>query len=91
MSCNELEKKVSELKSLLSFRMEVEEQIKELENSIKNYMTVTNTDELRAGVYIVKWKPVTSQRFNTKAFKADFPDIYSAYQNAATCRRFTVS
>lgn len=43
-----------------------------------------------AGVDVVTWKPVVSQRLDTKRLKAERPEIYEQYATASTYRRFAV-
>jgi putative phage-type endonuclease len=38
----------------------------------------------------VTWKTVTSQRFDTKAFKEQYPDLYEKFAKPSESRRFTV-
>lgn len=43
-----------------------------------------------AGVDVVTWRPVTSQRLDTKRLRAERPDVYEQYATASTYRRFAV-
>ena len=38
----------------------------------------------------ISWKPVTSERLDTKALKENEPDIYAKYAKYSTSRRFTL-
>ncbi len=38
----------------------------------------------------ISWKPVTSERLDTKALKENEPDIYAKYAKHSTSRRFTL-
>ncbi len=38
----------------------------------------------------ISWKPVTSERLDTKALKEKDPDIYAKYAKSSTSRRFTI-
>ena len=48
-----------------------------------------NADSRETSVYKVSYKEVNSSRFDSKQFKADFPETYKQYQKTQTCRRFT--
>ena len=48
---------------------ELTEEITTLEDIIKNEMTVRNTDELTVDVFKIRWTPVITNRFDSKAFK----------------------
>lgn len=91
MSQNEFSEKVEELKSLLSFRSEIDEQINELETIIKSHMEASGEEEQRIGLFTVRWKQITSNRFDANRFKSDFPDVYDEYLITKTCRRFSVA
>ena len=41
--------------------------------------------------HTISWKPVTSERLDSKALKATEPEIYGRYIKASTSRRFTLS
>jgi len=38
----------------------------------------------------VSWKNVTTERLDTKRFKAEVPEIYSYYATSSISRRFTI-
>lgn len=90
MANNELISMVTELKELQSFRSEIDEQIESIEGQIKSHLSTMGTHEMRAGVYQIRWIDVTSKRFDSKAFKNDYPDIYNSYLCPSTSKRFTV-
>ena len=90
MSQNEMIQKVEDLKGLMVMKSELEDQIRELEDQIKDHMEFAGSDELRAGLYMVRWKEITSSRFNSKRFRTEFPDMYNTYCEPVTARRFTL-
>lgn len=60
----------------------------EAANHIKDLMG--NHDKAMCGEHNVSWKGVTSERLDTKALKADEPDLYAKYVKSSTSRRFTM-
>ena len=60
----------------------------EAANHIKDLMG--NHDKAVCGEHKVSWKGVTSERLDTKALKADEPDLYAKYVKSSTSRRFTL-
>lgn len=40
--------------------------------------------------HTISWKPVTSERFDSKAFKEAEPEVYAKYTKNSTSRRFSV-
>ena len=91
MSNSELNTLVNELKELQVFRSEIDEQIVSIESQIKAHLTATGAEETRVGMFLIKWKDITSKRFDSTAFKRDYPDLYGMYVSQSVCKRFTVS
>ena len=60
----------------------------EAANRIKDLMG--NHDKAVCGEHTLSWKSVTSERLDTKALKADEPDLYAKYVKSSTSRRFTM-
>jgi predicted phage-related endonuclease len=89
MSQTELITKVKELKELKLLAEDLEVEIKATEDVIKSIMG--DSEELRAGEYKVTWKPVVSERFDSKAFKATHSELYNQYTKQSTTRRFCVA
>lgn len=54
-------------------------------------MTALNTDELHGNTFKITWKPVTSSRLDSKALKAEAPELWNRYSKQTTSRRFLVS
>lgn len=91
MSTNELTLKVRELKELKLMAEELQAEITAIEDSIKAEMTAQNTEELITGEYKIRWKKVTSNRFDSKSFKEAHSDLYNQYTKQTESRRFTVA
>ncbi|MGG3737223.1 YqaJ viral recombinase family protein [Aeribacillus pallidus] len=62
---------------------------KEIENKLKAMLG--NFESGYAGDYIVKWGAVNSNRFDSKRFAKEHPDLYQQYLNTSTYRRFSIS
>ena len=91
MSTNELNAKVKELKQLKTMAAELEAEITAIEDSIKSVMTEQGAEELFIDEYELSYKPVTSNRFDAKSFKAKYEDLYTAFTKAVTYKRFTIA
>jgi predicted phage-related endonuclease len=90
MGTAELTGKVTELKELKKLSEELAAEITAIEDSIKAEMTARNVEKMDAGVYTISWTHVTSNRFDTTAFKATHGELYSQYSRPVQSRRFTV-
>lgn len=77
---------------------EIEAQQKELEiaadairTELKADLEEKGTDEVKTQNFIIRWKEVVSSRFDSRALKVAFPDIYRQFTKSATNRRFTIA
>jgi predicted phage-related endonuclease len=86
----ELTGKVTELKELRKLSEELAAEITAIEDAIKAEMTARDVEKLDAGVYTVTWIHVTSNRFDSTAFKATHGELYSQYSKPVQSRRFSV-
>ena len=59
--------------------------------AIKEEMVRLDTEELTAGVYIVRFTNVISNRFDSTTFKRLYADLYKDFTKPVSSRRFTVS
>lgn len=54
-------------------------------------MKKSNVEELEAGSYIIRYKTVSTSRFDSTAFKKHYTDLYKAFLKQSTSHRFTIS
>lgn len=62
-----------------------------LEAVIKEAMEHDGMEEASYGRYIVRYTSVLSNRFDSTAFKKEYPEVYLAYTKQVGSKRFTVS
>ena len=91
MSTNELSTKVRELKELKAMAEELSAEITAIEDVIKAEMSARNTEEMLIDVYKIRWTKVTSNRFDTTAFKKAMPELAEKFTKTTESRRFTVA
>lgn len=91
MGTMEINAKVQELKELETLQKEIEIEMETIKDQLKTEMSRRNTEELNAGVFKVRYKSVTSKRFDSKAFKTSHEDLYNAFVKESKSMRFTVS
>jgi predicted phage-related endonuclease len=89
MTTIELMKKIEELKELEAIVREAEEEIEAIKDEIKAEMQ--SKEEMKCGRYCIKYKNVSSNRFDTTTFKTACPDIYKLYVKQTVSRRFTIT
>ncbi len=91
MSKNELTKKVRELKELKAFADEIAAEITTIEDELKAEMNAQGVEEMMVDVFKLRYKTVTSSRFDTSAFKATHGELYAQYTKPTVSRRFTIA
>lgn len=82
-------KMFADLASMKMMRAELDSEIEAKENEIKALMERTCVNELIGTEHKATWKEVVSNRFDSKAFKADHADMYEAYKKPSSSMRFT--
>ena len=91
MSMNELEAKVAELRELRRMADELAGEIAATEDELKAYMTANNADELHGPSFKITWREVTSSRLDSKALKAEAPELWQRFTKQTTTRRFIIA
>ena len=91
MTVRQVENRVKKLKALEVQQKELERQIEELKADIKTDMERKGLEEQRAGEYIVRFTTVMSNRFDSKAFKAEHSRLYDQYMKQLTSKRFSIA
>lgn len=77
----ELDKQINELKA-------IQDKLKE---DVKKGMTSDGIEEMEVGDYTVRYKAVTSQKFDTSAFKKAHSKMYEFFCNPSVTMRFTIN
>ena len=91
MSTNEITAKVRKLKRLQAKAAELDNEIKTVQDELKAELAAANVEEMNAGIFKIRYTTVTSNRFDSKAFKSALPDLYKQYTKQTTSRRFVVA
>lgn len=82
MTNAEITKLAKDLKAKKMQAAELADEIAEIEAAIKSEMEARDVEELKAGLFVVKWSRVTSRRLGTTAFKAALPDLSAKFCKA---------
>lgn len=91
MTNKTIEAKAKEIKELLRMKEDIETEIASLQDELKAELTERSTDELIAGEYKIRYKDVTSNRFDTTSFKAKYKELYEQYTKTTVSKRFTIN
>lgn len=91
MNRTELEAKIVELKDLKVMAEELQAEITAIEDTIKAEMTEQKVNELQVGIFKVRWTPVSSKRFDSKAFQGKYADLYNQFLKVVETKRFSIA
>ena len=91
MVTQDIATKLALIHALREQKAELQEQITALEDSVKAEMDAHGVRSLTVGKCTAKYTRYFSERFDSKAFKADHEDLYVEYTKAVPASRFTVS
>ena len=91
MSIYEIYAKVKELKELRDMEAEVKSSIAAIEDSLKAEMLAKNTDVLFGKDYLITWKTIITNRFDSAAFKLTHADLFNQFSRSTTTRRFVIA
>ena len=91
MTKKELEKKVAEYKEYKALLKEAEAEVERLETELKKELAKKKVDELAVGDSVVRYTTFTTKRFDGKAFKSEFPDVYESFSRPVESHRFSVA
>ena len=89
MSMIEMERKAHELKELKRMQEELTDEITALEDALKAAMG--DSEQINAGAYKISWKPVTSARIDTSAFRRAMPELAEKFTRTSTYKRFQIA
>ena len=77
---------------------EIENQIKALEaeadkvrEEIKEDMKAKGVDEIETKNFTIRFKEVVSNKFDSKAFKKEYENLYNLFTKKSSCKRFTIA
>lgn len=62
-----------------------------IEDSLKAEMLAKNTDVLSGKDYLITWKTIITNRFDSAAFKLTHADLFNQFSRSTTTRRFVIA
>ena len=91
MSIDMMNAKVQELRELKRMQDELAAEIEAIQDEIKAHMTAQDADTLTGIDWKITWKAVTSSRLDSKALKAELPEVAARFTKPSTARRFVLA
>ncbi len=90
MNPNQINDSMRELQELRRMREEIDQEITALEDCFKEHMKETDNYVINTITGKITWLERTSKRFDSAAFKREFPDVYKRYSKESTSRYFVL-
>lgn len=91
MSTKNINDKIKDLRELQRMADEIDAEIESIKDLLKAEMITRNTDEIITNEYKLRYKEVTSSRFDSTAFKIKHTDLYNEFVKVTTSKRFTIA
>lgn len=91
MTKKKLESKVLQLKELKAQQTELQKEIDTIESEIKMEMVKQKKQELKVGIYTVRYKELVKRVFNAEMFKSTNSGLYDKFVCMKPYKRLTIS
>ena len=91
MTTIEMTNKVKTIKELEALIAEAQQEAEAIKDEIKAEMTAQGVEEIVVDIFKVRYKVVTSSRFDSKSFKSKYADLFNEYSKTTESRRFSIS
>ena len=86
-----LENRIRKIKELEAQKKALEAEINDLKDEIRRDMTAKQVEEHRTPHFVIRFKEILSNSFDSKSFRADNPEMYQMYLVAGRSMRLTIS
>jgi len=86
-----LENRIMKLKEIEAAQKELEKQADAIKAEIKEMMEAQGSEEIKTKNFVVRWKVIISNKFDSKAFQSDHEALYDRYIKPAESKRFTIA
>ena len=86
-----IDNRVNKLKKLNEQIKALEDQAAALRAELTAEIESRDADEIQTDNFLVRWTKVITNRFDSKAFKAELPSLYNSYIKASESRRFSIA
>ncbi len=92
MTNRQIENRIKKLQQIESQQKALNEEAEALKAELKAELEALGTEELTtSNGFIVRWKTIMAERFDSRSFKAAMPEIYRQFIKQSSSRRFTVA
>lgn len=91
MSTTEITTKIEDIKTLQRMIEDLTAEMESKKDEIKAEMTARNVEEMTVSCFKVRYTTVTTNRFDSTAFKKTHSDLYEQYTKPSTSKRFSIA
>lgn len=91
MSTTELTSKIEDIKTLQRMIEDLTAEMESKKDEIKAEMTARNVSEMSVSCFKVRYTDVTTNRFDTTAFKKTHSELYAQYTKPIISKRFSIA
>ena len=91
MSTTELTTKIEDIKTIQAMIDELTADMESKKDEIKAEMTARNVEEMTISCFKFRYTTVTTNRFDSAAFKKTHNDLYEQYTKPSTSKRFSIA
>ena len=85
-----LEEEVKAIRALEAKINELDELKKEKEALVKSVLDEAGVEEMKIGVFTVRFTNIVRNNFNTTAFKKKYLELYNAFIKQSNYRKFSI-
>lgn len=91
MTERQIENRIKKLQEIEAQQKALEQEAEAIKAELQKDMNEKGLDELKTKNFFIRWKEIVSNRLDSKALKAQMPDVYMMFTKETSCRRFTVA
>ena len=91
MSTNEITSKIENIKTLQAMIDELTAEMETIKDEIKSEMTTRGVEEMTVSCFKVRYKEVSSSRFDSTEFKKTHQELYDQYCKKTVSKRFSIA
>ena len=91
MTKAEMIKKIEELNEWEELKAQADAEAEAIKDELKAEMLERNTEELDLDAYIIRWRSVLSNKFDTTSFKKVYGELYKAFTKQTASKRFSIA
>ena len=91
ITTEKMESLARDLMTVRSMIAELQEEEAGIVDLLKAGMSERGAETYQGNGWRTNWTNYSSKRFDAKAFKADYPDMYDAYTKTTEAARFTIN